>query len=221
MDLVIINCSPRTVSKSNTERIIKNFREGFEKEGGTSRVYHLSERKTWDEIRDSFYKSDNVLLAMPLFVECVPGILMEFLESIEKENYGEGKKLSFLVQGGFPEASQLRCCEEYLEILPGYLNCLYGGTLIKGGMFTLCFMGEDTQKKIAAPFIEMGKNFANQGYFDKEKVTDFAGPEYFRKSFGIKFNLVFPLQKLMFKSMAKKLGCSESLGAKPYKKYIK
>lgn len=44
--------------------------------------------------------------------------------------------------GGFPEASQSRCCEKYLETLPAQLGCVYAGTLIKGDMFGVSLMDE-------------------------------------------------------------------------------
>jgi len=138
MHLIIINCSPRVKAKSNTNIIVSAFVNGFINQGNTAEVHHLSEMGKWDEIRSAFYNNENILMALPLYVECIPGIMIEFIETLSPKTNVEGQfktKLSFLLQGGFAEASQLRCGEKYLEQLPEFLNCSYGGTLIKGNMF--------------------------------------------------------------------------------------
>lgn len=125
MHLTIISGSPRVKKYSNTHKIITAFKRGVEQAGGTASVYYLTERGAWEAIRQAFYQSQLVLFAFPLFVESIPGIMLEFLEGIDPEQYQGKIKLAFLVHGGFEEASQLRCCEEYLEALPGMLQCEY------------------------------------------------------------------------------------------------
>ena len=44
MHLVIINASPRIEAKSNTARIIRSFLRGFEVNGNTAEVWHLSDK---------------------------------------------------------------------------------------------------------------------------------------------------------------------------------
>lgn len=63
-------------------------------------------------------KNDEILIALPLYVECVPGLLLEFLETLPKKD--ERTRLSFLLQSGFAEGCQLRCGEAFLEKLPEY-----------------------------------------------------------------------------------------------------
>ena len=89
MKLIIINCSPRVTIKSNTNIIIKAFIKGFTKNGNTAFVYHLSERGKWDDIRDAFYNNENILMAVPLYVESIPGIMMEFLETLTPKTIQE------------------------------------------------------------------------------------------------------------------------------------
>lgn len=224
MHLTVISCTPRIKKYSNTNKIINSFLKGFKKKGNTAKVYYLSERETWEEIRKAFYKENNILFAIPLYVECVPGIMLEFLETLTPKQY-QGKekrtKISFLLQGGFEEASQLRCGEAYLEKLPAYLNCDYGGTLIKGGMFVLRMMEEKDLGGRLEGFEKMGVIFAKKGRFVKEQVTEFAKPEYFSKPFILFYTLMIPVEKLLFRKFAKQFGCTESLSAKPYQKYVK
>ena len=223
MHLVVISCTPRMVKKSNTAIIIDSFKKGYEKNGNTTEVYYLSQRSTWETIREAFYSNAHILFAIPLFVECVPGLLLEFLEDIEPKKYSEGTektKIGFILQGGFAEASQLRCCERYLERLPGYLNCDYTGTLVKGNMFALGIADDASREKLVQPFVQMGEDYALREAFIKEEVSEFARPEYFSKGFILLYTLLGPLQKTAMGIMAKKLGCKTPLNAKPYQKYL-
>ena len=142
------------------------------------------------------------MFALPLYVECIPGIMAEFLETLKpKQNCNT--KIGFLLQSGFAEASQLRCCESYLETLPSLLGCEYNGTLLKGGMFAVSFIGSKMRKQMIEPFYDMGKYYAQNNYFNKEVVNGFAKPEYFSKKEVFLNNVVSPLNKLFMKVFAK------------------
>ena len=219
MHLLIINCSPRIREKSNTDKIIVEFVKGYESLGNTTETFCLSKRKDWEVIRTKFYENENILFAVPLYVECIPGIMMEFLESLRPKEK-PGTKIGFLLQGGFAEASQLRCCESYLEMLPSMLGCEYNGTLIKGDMFAISLFEGKMRDQMVAPFLKMGTYYAENAYFTKEVVSDFAKPEYFSKGFIVLHTIINPLKKLLFRIMAKKLGCKKSLSYQPYKKYV-
>lgn len=219
MNLLIISCTPRIKEKSNTDKILDEFKKGYESNGNTTETLYLSKRNEWETIRNKFYENDNILFALPLYVECIPGIMMEFLETLEpKQN--TNTKIGFLLQGGFAEASQLRCCEKYLETLPSLLGCEYNGTLLKGDMFAVSFVDGEIRKQMVAPFYKMGQYYAQNNYFNKEVVNDFAKPEYFSKKVIFINNMLSPLKKLFFKLFAKKLGCKKSLTYKPYQKYV-
>lgn len=221
MNLLIISCTPRIKEKSNTDKILGEFKKGYEYNGNnTTETLYLYKRNEWETIRKKFYENDNILFALPLYVECIPGIMLEFLETL-KPKQNNNTKIGFLLQGGFAEASQLRCCESYLEILPSLLGCEYNGTLLKGGMFAVSFIGGKTRKKLTEPFYNMGKYYSENNYFNKEVVNDFAKPEYFSKIVILENTLLSPLNKLFFRLFAKKLGCKKSLSYKPYQKYVK
>ena len=118
MHVLIINGSPRVQKYSNTEKIIAAFAKGLSEAGSTFEAHAISDRKTWDIVRDAYMKNDEILIALPLYVECVPGLLLEFLETLPKKD--ERTRLSFLLQSGFAEGCQLRCGEAFLEKLPEY-----------------------------------------------------------------------------------------------------
>lgn len=215
MHLVIISGAARPQTKSNTAKIISAFQKGYEKGGNTTETWHLSDRKQWAAAERAFRENTRILIALPLYVEGVPGILLEFLSGL-KPKETEGTTLAFLLQGGFPEASQSRCCEAFLETLPKKLGCEYSGTLIKGDMFGVGFVDGKVREKMLAPFAEMGQRFAQSGRFEKAVVDAFAAPEYVSKRQIRMFNLFQRhISRLFMPHIAKKLGCKERLDARP------
>ena len=146
MHLVIISGATRPQSKSNTAKVIAAFQKGFEENGNTTEVWYLSDRRQWKRAANAFEQNERILIAFPLYVENIPGILLEFLSGITPKQ-APGTKLAFLIQGGFPEASQSRCCEAFLETLPAQLGRDYAGTLIKGDMFGTSLVDEKNRKK--------------------------------------------------------------------------
>ena len=213
MHVVIINGSPRVRKDSNTEKIIAAFAKGLSEKESTFETYAISNRKTWDVIRDAYMKNDEILIALPLYVECVPGLLLEFLETLPKKD--ERTRLSFLLQSGFTEGCQLRCGEAFLEKLPGYLGVRYGGCLVKGGNFGIRIMDEEKQAQATKPYQAMGRLFAEGEGFFREEAKKFTGPEYFPLPMRLLIGLIQKtLAKKMFQEAAASLGCSTPLDAK-------
>ena len=218
MHLVIISGAARPQSRSNTAKVIAAFRRGFEEGGNTAEVWYLSDRRQWKRAANAFEQNDHILIAFPLYVENIPGILLEFLSGLTPKQ-APGTKLAFLIQGGFPEASQSRCCEAFLETLPAQLGCDYAGTLIKGDMFGTSLVDEKNREKMLAPFTQMGRTFAQTGSFEKVAVDAFAGPEYMPEKQIRMYNRVGKhISRFFMGHIARKLGCKEKLDARPYER---
>ena len=216
MHLVIISGATRPQAKSNTAKIIAAFQKGFEENGNTTEVWYLSDRRQWKRAANAFEQNDHILIAFPLYVENIPGILLEFLSGLTPKQ-APGTKLAFLIQGGFPEASQNRCCEAFLETLPAQLGCDYAGTLIKGDMFGTSLVDEKNREKMLAPFTLMGRTFAQTGCFEKAAVDAFAGSEYMPEKQIRMYNRVGKhISRFFMGHIARKLGCKGRLDARPY-----
>ncbi len=216
MNLVIINGSPRIQKYSNTDKIIAAFCKGYCENGNTYELYSISDRSQWEKARIAFDKNTEILMAIPLYVENIPGLMLEFLETLPVKTQGK-TKISFILQGGFAEGCQLRCGEKFLEKLPSYLGCTYGGTLIKGDNFGIRIVEGEVLEKILKPYESMGRLFAKKKSFNNEEAKAFTGPE--RLSFVAKiiFSVVFKtIAKKNFRKEAEKWGCVESIDAKPY-----
>ena len=215
MHLVIISGAARPQAKSNTARIMAAFQKGYAESGNTAEVYYLSDRRQWAAAEKAFQENTNILIALPLYVENVPGILLEFLAGLQPKKT-PGTRLAFLLQGGFPEASQSRCCEAFLEALPSQLGCAYAGTLIKGDMFGVGLVDEKNREKMLAPFTEMGRVFARSGRFEKSAVDAFAAPEYMPEKQVRMYRLLGRhVSRIFMGHIAKKLGCKDKLDARP------
>lgn len=220
MRLVIFSCSPRPERNSNTAAIVDAFKNGYEKGiGEKAYIYYLYKRENWEWYKEIFEQSNEIIFAIPLFVECVPGMVMEFFEFLSPKHDIKATRIGFILQGGFEEAHQLRTAEHYLERLPCYLNCQYIGTLIKGGMFVLSLSSEKAKKTMLQPFFEVGRDFANTRVFDKEKVSAFAAPENYSKSLILLSNILRPLNKLAWRLLAKRLHTGGRLDVTPYETY--
>ena len=218
--VLILNGSPRVKKNSNTNKIIEAFAEGLESTGITHKLYSLSNRTEWDEAREAFMTNDNIIIALPLFVECLPSLLLEFLSTLPTERK-QPAKLSFILHSGFDEGHQLRLGEKFLKSLPAQLGCTYGGVLVKGGSFMLRDRENNYIKKmtdkILASYAKMGLSFARNGNFMTPEAQKFTGPEKNPKIGVFLFNFIFKrIVKKNFERIAQEWGCTRLLDDKPY-----
>ncbi|WP_405324871.1 NAD(P)H-dependent oxidoreductase [Fibrobacter sp.] len=220
--VIILNGSPRIKKNSNTNKIIQAFAEGLEEAGITHKLYSLSNHAEWDEAREAFMTSDNIIIAVPLFVECLPSLLLEFLSTLPTDRK-QPAKLSFILHGGFDEGHQLRLGEKFLQSLPAQLGCTYGGVLVRGGSFLLrnrenSYIKKMTDKMLAS-YTAMGQSFARNGSFTTPEAQKFTGPEKNPKIGVFLFNLIFKrIVRKNFERMAQEWGCTSPLDDKVYSK---
>ena len=214
--LVIINGSPRVAKFSNTDKIIHSFVKGLEGTGITWELHNLSNRKEWDAAREAFLSHERILIAFPLYVECIPSLMLEFLESLPSERR-QPAQLSFLLHGGMDEGFEFRFCERILQGLPAQLGCRFGGTLIHGGSFGIRTREDAVKAKIVAPYEKMGRLFAQNGNFLTPEAKKFTGPEQYPWLVRKMVSLLF-LKKVNkgFEDFAKSWGCTRPLNDKPY-----
>ena len=218
--VLILNGSPRVKKNSNTNKIIDAFGEGLQQAGTCYDVYSLSNHSEWDAAREAFMTSDNIIIAVPLFVECLPSLLLEFLNALPTERK-QPAQISFILHGGFDEGHQLRLGEKFLQSLPAQLGCSCGGVLVKGGSFLLrnrenSYIKKMTDKMLAS-YTTMGLSFAKNGNFMTPEAQKFTGPEKNPWIGLLLFNLIFKrIVKKNFERIAQEWGCTEPLDSQPY-----
>lgn len=213
MHVVIINGSPRISKYSNTDKIIASFGKGLAEKGASFELYAISDRSAWDEMRQAYGKNEEILIALPLFVECVPGLLLEFLETLPQKD--ERTRLSFILQSGFAEGCQLRCGEEFLQKLPEYLGVRYGGCLVKGNNFGIRLLEGKQRARAVKPYQAMGAVFAEGDGFLRKEAKEFTGPEFFPLPVRLLLQIAFKtVGKRTFQKAAASWGCDAPLDIK-------
>jgi len=220
MHVVIINGSPRVQKFSNTDKIIQSFVKGLQASGSSYNLYSLSNRKEWDAARASFISHDQIIFALPLFVECVPSIMLEFLETLPTERQ-KPAQMSFILHGGFDEGHQLRLCERFLQALPAQLGCTYGGCLVQGGSFLIRMRDDEKMKKTMTKkldaYTKMGQSFVSNGNFMTTEACKFTGSEKNPRIVHLLFRLFIKrLVRKKFERFAQQWGCTRPLDDKPY-----
>ena len=102
MHLVIISGAARPQLKSNTAKIIAAFGQGYEECGNTTEVYYLSDRRQWEKAQKGFQDNTNILIALPLYVENIPGFCWNFCPDYSR------RKRPVLIWHSFFKAVSLR-----------------------------------------------------------------------------------------------------------------
>ena len=216
MHVVVMNGRPRAKIYSNTDKIIEAFGRGLMKSGSTYELYTLSDKKVWDAAREAFYSHTRILIALPLYVECIPGLLLEFLETLHKKEEA-GTRIDFILQSGFAEGCQLRCGEDFLKMLPKELNCSYGSCLVKGDNFGIRISDEKQRSQILDPYEKMGELYGENATFDNEEARKFTGPERFSLPIRMMLSFIFKtFARKRFDTVAKSWGCTRPLDDRPY-----
>lgn len=159
--------------------MIAGFADGFSAiPGNTYTSYRLNSFKDLTEAVALFKDSDHVLLAFPLYNYSMPAVVKEFIEELEPlKGRCAKKKVGFLVQYGFPEAVHARPLEKYLEHLSSLLDCVYLGTIIKGGCDSLAKSSEGRNRTILTGISKIGRAFGTDGKLDRHLLKNYSRPE--------------------------------------------
>ena len=179
MQLTVFNGSPRG-QKSNTRLLLERFQRGFESRGGRlHRLHYLVKLNDREQQVDAFARAPGpVLLAFPLYTDCMPGIVKEFIEHLRPLCGREGLPPAlFLVQSGFPEARHSRFVERYLEKLTRRLGCGYLGTMVRGGVEGIQVMPAVMTRKLYGLMEKLGAGLAETGRLDPDLLRKLATPE--------------------------------------------
>lgn len=175
MRTLIINGSPKA-KNGNTEIFINNFVKAMK----TPYEICYAANRDGLEIANHMKEFDTVIVAMPLYIHSMPGIMMKIIELMEPAS-DAGKRMGFLVQSGFIESAQSKYLERYLAILTKNLNYNYLGTAIRGGSAGTYMMPEKMNKKLFKQLGMLGEYFDKNGCFDKEIIKELGKPNKLSK----------------------------------------
>ena len=219
MKLVIFNGSPR-YKKSNSAILIEHFLRGYNRAcGSIVPVYYLANKSHREISGKIFSQASTVIVFFPLYTDCMPGIVKEFIEIIAQQSTGgESKKIGFVVQSGFPESIHSSFLEKYLKKLTLRLNCEYLGTVIKGGVEGIQIMPAPMTKKLYSQFENLGEYFCQNESFEQKTMNELRKPYTFSHTHVRVFNFLsrFGLTNFYWNSNLKKNGAYEKRFARPY-----
>jgi hypothetical protein len=172
MKLLIVNGSPRHRA-SNSAILAEKFLAGFRAAPGhQAETVFLYPRPDTEKLRSAFKLADTVLVFFPLYTDCMPGRVKEWLESLPGTCACAVKpQIGFVVQSGFPEPIHSTFVERYLEKACRRLGCACLGTVIKGGVEGIQIMPPGMTKKLFAAFTRLGEVFGRTGELDKAVIA--------------------------------------------------
>ena len=175
MRTLVVNASPKA-KNGNTEVFIKKFTKGMKE------PCEISYAAKEDSLQLAQYMKqfDTVIVAMPLYIHAMPGIVMKLIECMEPTS-DNGKAMGFIVQSGFMESAQSKYLERYLSALTKRLNYTYIGTVIKGGSAGVYMMPEKMNKRLFQQLHLFGEHFEINGSFCPEVVAELAKPHQLSK----------------------------------------
>ena len=177
MRLTVFNGSPRARG-SNTRALLDHFLAGFEATAGNFSEYiYLAPKKDFSGCVQAFAEAERVILAFPLYTDCVPAAVKEFIEALEPLCGRPGNpELGFIVHSGFAESFHSHPLRRYLEKLAGRLGCPCLGTVIKGGSEAIRGQPERMNRRLFELFQQLGVEFGRSGRFDPLLVEKLAQP---------------------------------------------
>ena len=218
MRLTVFNGSPRGKA-SNTAILLEHFLAGFEEQpGGGHETFYLIREKDPAVPVEAFREAQTVLLAFPLYTDCMPAVVKVFIESLEPLCGRNGNPaLGFLVHSGFPESVHSQNLRRYLEKLSRRLGCRCLGTVTRGNSEGVRAQPAIINRRVFSLMFELGRVFGETGRFDKQLMEKLAGPVRFSwlgllgARLGLKMGQLFYWDKEL-----KKHGAYDKRFARPY-----
>lgn len=219
MKLTIINGSPRG-KNSNSSVITQWLLEGIgnHKDYETETAY-LNRIQDHESTVGKMANSDMVIIIFPLYADCMPGLVMAFIERLQPlKGSLQGKKLGFIVHSGFPEACHSRYVERYLVWLSKELNADYMGTAITAGSEGFRVMPESMTRKKRSLYNQLGAKMMETGSFDPELSKMISGAERLPKLTLLLYRILGKtgVANFYWNGMLKRNNAYDNRSAKPY-----
>lgn len=212
MKTLILNGSPHA-EKGNTAIFISHFMKGLQQPCEV-RCIAREDAATLARLAADY---DTVLVAMPLYVHAMPGIVMKLFEHMEP-GCGAGRSIGFLVQSGFMEAAQSRFLLRYAQQLANRLGFRYLGCAVRGGAAGTYLMPEKANKELFALLERLGVQFEKTGGFDEAVLAKLGTPYELTEARAKKMELLHRMKigDLFWYMMLKKHGAMRLRRDRPF-----
>ncbi len=201
MKRLLLNGSPRG-AQSNSRLILSWLLEGMETADAAIKTdsYDLAKPSAREAGFGAFLDADEVVIALPLYTDSVPGIVKDFIDRLASADSAKlkGKRLAFIIQSGFPESIHSETAAAYLERLCARIGAIHCGTIIKGGVEGIRIRPEASYAGFKQNIISAGKALALEGQFPQDIVKALARPRTLNAPTRFLFSLLKPTGMLNF-----------------------
>jgi multimeric flavodoxin WrbA len=217
--IILYNGSPRG-KKGNSLILLDQVILGLKQEGITDdqiEVRHLYETKNHDKWAKAFHQDQRHFFLFPLYVHAMPGIVMQFFEKLTPSTDGK-IQMTYFIQSGFSEAYQSFYLRPILAHMTKRLNCLYGGTGIKGGMEGIQIKTDKMNQKTFSQFQELGSAYVREGRLPQSLVDSLMQPVHLSSGTKFVFKVLRPtgLVNFYWDMQLKKNNAIADCFARPY-----
>jgi multimeric flavodoxin WrbA len=200
--------------------MMNQFICGFEsvRENEADMIY-LSGKQDSKQPVDAFLNSDVVLLAFPLYVDAMPGMVKLFIEALRPYCGREGNPImAYFIHCGFPEPLHCRYVERYVEKLTYRLGSEYAGTIVRGGTEGIQLMSEKMNRSLFTNLMQLGEYLGSSGRLQPELLDKLSGRETYPAIIGLLLPIMTKLGLTTgyWDRELKKHGTYDQHDAKPY-----
>ncbi|MGM0550559.1 MAG: NAD(P)H-dependent oxidoreductase [Bacteroidota bacterium] len=132
--LLLVNGSPRGLN-SNTRVLLEALGRGLTQAEREFKLLYLQKKSDRAFLLENINEYDTVLWGFPMYTDAMPGSVKAFWEDLTETSVDlTGKTFGYLVQMGFPEASQANMLLAYLQWFSQYVGVRHAGILVRGGV---------------------------------------------------------------------------------------
>lgn len=169
MSLLICNGSPRG-TKGNSNRMITWFSTPQDT------VINLNKTKQFDSYIEHLSEQDKIVIIYPLYVDAMPGLVMEFFEKLyANKDLCSGKDFLFILHCGFPEHNHLLNMVDYHKTLVNKLGGNSAETIMTPGSEGVRLMPDSMNKKRKEGLENLIQSFRNNESLNHEILVKLAG----------------------------------------------
>ena len=181
-NIVLINGSPKINEESVSGYLVSMLSDRIGANGGSKIIINVRQSLTHHQTQSDFdiiSKADAIVIVFPLYIFCLPAMLIRFLEDYYHYYAGTGKtaghqKVYTIVNCGFPEAEINTEAVRVIQSFSRHINADFRfGTL---SVVVVCFGGKGTPFmkkaliKLQNAFDEIKTDSLNNGHQKLEDV---------------------------------------------------
>jgi len=196
--IALVNASPRGIN-SNTLVLFEAFCKGLKKAGREYVIFHLQKSSHRQTLLSTITDYAFVLWGFPMYTDAMPGTVKAFFEDLaEKYPDNAGQTFGFIVQMGFPEASQADVLVQYLSWYCKHRQVAYAGTIVRGGVEGIRIQPRWMVKKLLRLLEQAGYHLGDTNELNPALLSAIAKPYKLKRGIRIVLRMMKALGMMNF-----------------------